>query len=357
MTTNSNHFKRFIFDLDDTVSFTHNRDWENATADDEMIEKINQLYDEGFEIWFCTARGMLSCGGDIRIREEVYRESIVKWLRDHNVKYHMLSFEKVLGAYYVDDKALSIEDFKKKKFRIFRGLSGTDVFVTDDKIVSKTCDNALAIAAWHEKATDYQYNVPEVHSVIGKTINLEFIHGKPYKPDTIIRNICNIAHSFSDYKPLYNWDFSYYINRIEEHLHISELSKQNQKYISKQLNDIEQLMDDNKSFCHGDYSIDNLIITNNSIYLIDPNPTEYSSWLLDISKLLMSLERFGYLEDYNNILDWMFYKFEQDIYCGVKDILRISHWIRILKYIRNKPEHTNLYQLALNTINQYCEKK
>ena len=31
------HFKRIVVDIDDTISFTTNRDWENATPNIELI--------------------------------------------------------------------------------------------------------------------------------------------------------------------------------------------------------------------------------------------------------------------------------------------------------------------------------
>lgn len=339
---NSFHYKRFIFDLDDTISHCTNRDFDNATHDLELIEKINQLFAEGFEIWIVTARGMLSCNGDLALREQTYRNSIEAWLRQHNVHYHVLSFQKELGAYYVDDKALTISDFKKTDFKIKRGLSGNEVFITDNKLVSKTCDNALKVALWHERAFDLQYHVPKVHSVIGKTINLEYVHGRSYLPGTIRNKLCDLAESFKDYAPLDNGDFNTYAKRVRDHLNISELAEEDINKIYTLLYFENERMNREKSFCHGDFTVDNLIITQSTICMIDPNPTEYSSWLLDISKLAHSFRRFQLSGD----LAYLYDRYATDK--NLITLLELTHWVRILKYV--KEPNPELYFRSLTII-------
>ena len=54
--------KRLVVDIDDTISFTINRDFENATPNVALIKKLNELFDNGVEIYYVTARGSLSCG-------------------------------------------------------------------------------------------------------------------------------------------------------------------------------------------------------------------------------------------------------------------------------------------------------
>jgi capsule biosynthesis phosphatase len=327
---NQNHYKRFIFDFDDTLSFCTDRDWENAEPDLELIAKINELYAEGFEIWIVTARGQISCNGDITLREQKYRVQIESWLNKYNVHYHNLSFEKVLGAYYVDDKALTIPDFKETSFKIKRGLSGTEVFITD-KTVSKTCDNANLIAHWHERAKELQYCVPEVRSVIGKTINFEFITGHQYKPGTIRNKLCDLIDSFRDYEPLFQGSFSTYVKRVEVHLSESELPIAFNDLYLNQLAGIVKFMDENKTFCHGDFTVDNLIIQDRDIFMIDPNPTDYSSWLLDVSKLQQSFRRFQLSGD----LAYIQKRYSYHSLDRVLTLLEMSHWIRMLKYVRH----------------------
>ena len=39
------YHKRIICDIDDTISITKNRDWENAEPIRNVIDKLNYLYD------------------------------------------------------------------------------------------------------------------------------------------------------------------------------------------------------------------------------------------------------------------------------------------------------------------------
>lgn len=106
--------KIIVTDLDDTLCFTTNRDWDNSLPNVELIKKYNDLYDNGWEIHIVTARGQLTCNGDSLAAEKKYRNIIENWLLKHNVKYTSLSFQKKYAKYYVDDKAIKPEDFLKE---------------------------------------------------------------------------------------------------------------------------------------------------------------------------------------------------------------------------------------------------
>lgn len=45
-----------------------------------------------------------------------------------------------------------------------------------------------------------------------------------------------------------------------------------------------------ESFCHGDLTLENIIVRNNQLYLIDFLDSFYNSWLLDIGKLLQDVQ-------------------------------------------------------------------
>ena len=105
-------YNRVIIDLDDTICFTKNRDFENSKPYTEVINKINELYDKGIEIIIYTARGAKSCN-TLEEKEQKYRELTENWLKKNNVKYTELVFGKMNADYYVDDKNISIEEFIK----------------------------------------------------------------------------------------------------------------------------------------------------------------------------------------------------------------------------------------------------
>lgn len=103
-------YNTIIVDIDDTICFTHNRDFENSEPNKAVINKINELYAKGWEIILFTARGAKSCI-TLEEREKKYREITQRWLKKNNVKYTGLMFGKPNADYYVDDKNISIEEF------------------------------------------------------------------------------------------------------------------------------------------------------------------------------------------------------------------------------------------------------
>jgi histidinol phosphatase-like enzyme len=96
--------KKFIVDIDGTIC-SQEVDYSKAKPNMEMIEKLNILYNLGHEIVYFTARGS-NTGIDWR---DVTEKQFLKW----GVKYTSLFFGKPAGDYYIDDKALYIEDFLK----------------------------------------------------------------------------------------------------------------------------------------------------------------------------------------------------------------------------------------------------
>lgn len=103
-------YKTIVVDIDDTISFTYNRDFDNSVPNQQVIDKINKLYDEGWKIILFTARGGKSCK-TLEQKEAKYRELTERWLKRHNVKYNELMFGKPNADYYVDDKNISIDEF------------------------------------------------------------------------------------------------------------------------------------------------------------------------------------------------------------------------------------------------------
>lgn len=101
---------RLCFDIDNTITFwDEGRDYENFKPYQPMVDKINQLYDEGHEITLYTARGMTSVGPD-RIESEIL-PPLVKNLEKIGLKYHHLLTHKPYYDFIIDDKALTPEEF------------------------------------------------------------------------------------------------------------------------------------------------------------------------------------------------------------------------------------------------------
>ena len=99
--------KRYIIDIDETICTTEGMDYENAKPKVEMINKLNKLYDKGFEIVYWTARGGLSGIN----WEELTNKQFKKW----GVKYTKLLFNKPDYIYFICDKCIHPDDFLKLK--------------------------------------------------------------------------------------------------------------------------------------------------------------------------------------------------------------------------------------------------
>jgi capsule biosynthesis phosphatase len=323
-----NYNKKIQCDIDDCISSTTNRDWENAIPNFSLIKKLNDLYDEGWEIWYITARGNLSCKSR-KEAEEKYKPIILKWFKQHNVKFTGLSFDKILAAYYIDDKAILPEDFVNLKIETLQGgLSGAIIERRGDKVF-KTHKNSLNSAQWYKKASNVIKTL-NVYSVIGDTLCIDYIK------QTDIPQIEQMIFIIEKFKSIpSNVDFSTYKNRIIDHL-----IKYKPNYYNKVINLLDKYKDffnSNKTFCHGDFTLDNMINSNGILYLIDPIylPEVYSSYLLDISKLMQSAKRF----EKNLIYDYFVNKYI-DIIIELQ-ILELTHWIRMRSYYLKANNNAN----------------
>ena len=124
-----------------------------------------------------------------------------------------------------------------------------------------------------------------------------------------------------------NNDFETYINRIKEHIILNDdLNKFN---IIEILNGIKDIMNKERSFSHGDFTLDNIIINDKIPYFIDPIFIKdlYSSYLLDLAKFGVSCYIYDNVEYYN--------KFLTDFCTDNLNIifkLMLSEFIRIFKY-------------------------
>lgn len=126
--------KTIVMDLDGTLT-NGEYPYVNATPRQDMIDKVNSLYDAGWRVIVFTARGMnrfkdMKNGGHtsfemdfgtgepkepVRAAVEEYGKLTYHWLIAHGVKFHHLRFGKPAAIYYVDDKSLTPEAFLERE--------------------------------------------------------------------------------------------------------------------------------------------------------------------------------------------------------------------------------------------------
>ena len=90
-------------DIDGTICYTENSDYENSIPNFTHIEKINKLYDEGHEIVYWTARGGTT-GIDW---SELTKRQLNKWC----CQYTRIEIRKKPHYdLFIDDKSKRIEE-------------------------------------------------------------------------------------------------------------------------------------------------------------------------------------------------------------------------------------------------------
>ena len=96
---------KYCFDIDGTVCST-DCEYIDAVPYKQVIDKINQLYDEGHYIQIFTSRGTES-GADWR---EFTEGQLFKW----NIKYHKLIMGKPSYDLFVDDRVVNAKVWNKE---------------------------------------------------------------------------------------------------------------------------------------------------------------------------------------------------------------------------------------------------
>ena len=94
----------YAIDIDGLLCNDMKGEYQNSIPDYESIKKVNILYDEGHHIKIFTGRGSAT-GID-------WREFTIKQLERWNVQYHELILGKPVCDIIVDDKAISLKEWK-----------------------------------------------------------------------------------------------------------------------------------------------------------------------------------------------------------------------------------------------------
>ena len=112
----------WVFDIDGTICNTEYKKkegkwkYKNATPRQDVIDKINQLYDMGEHITIFTARGSV-----FKLDwETITKQQLSSW----GVKYHELRFGKPGGDIYVDDRTITPDDFVNR-WSFYQGIAAS----------------------------------------------------------------------------------------------------------------------------------------------------------------------------------------------------------------------------------------
>lgn len=87
-------------DIDETICYSpKSRNYAKAQPDEERIEKINKLYDEGHIIVYWTARGTMTGTNWY----DITRDQLEEW----GAKHHELRMGKPAYDLFIDDKNIN----------------------------------------------------------------------------------------------------------------------------------------------------------------------------------------------------------------------------------------------------------
>jgi capsule biosynthesis phosphatase len=106
---------KLIVDIDNTITIhKSSKDYAEKSANLEVIQKLHEYRNNGFEIILFTARNMYTHQGDLSKINAITAPVLIDWLAKHNVPYDGLIFGKPWcgeGGFYIDDKAIRPSEF------------------------------------------------------------------------------------------------------------------------------------------------------------------------------------------------------------------------------------------------------
>mgnify|MGYP001495745902 CR=1 FL=1 len=106
--------KRLIFDLDGTLTMGVASNYEEASPNLELIGRLREFKNQGFEIVISTSRNMRTYEGNLGKINKHTLPTIQAWLKKHDVPYDELYVGKPwcgFEGFYIDDKAIRPSEF------------------------------------------------------------------------------------------------------------------------------------------------------------------------------------------------------------------------------------------------------
>lgn len=228
-----------------------------------------------------------------------------------------------------------VDNFSFRKYKaidLSTGFTNNKVYKKKNTVV-KIGDTVSYENEWY---TSYQNkkNIPNIISCTDDKIIMEYIERDS---DINLDEIIELIEVYKKYQTLNNLSFQKYIDSIQDHLKKNK-SISNGDILLKKLENLNI----DKTFCHGDLSVMNIIPTKFGIKLIDPlySKNKFGSYELDIAKLCFSFKfykndsaSFSYIKEKSN-LEYL-------------DILIASESVRVSSY---KKEYSFISENLINEL-------
>ncbi|MGR6871617.1 capsular biosynthesis protein [Pseudomonas sp. HK3] len=119
------NLKRLVMDLDDTITSGFDGDYTAVGVNNDVVEKLHEYKDLGFEIVINTSRNMRTYDGNVGKINANTLPVILKWLEDNNIPYDEIYTGKPwcgTEGFYVDDKSIRPSEFAKYSYEEIQRL-------------------------------------------------------------------------------------------------------------------------------------------------------------------------------------------------------------------------------------------
>ena len=358
---------RIVFDIDDTICDNNFRDYGHEIPFENVINKINKLYNEGHYIILYTSRGMISCNNDINKILKKYDINLREWLKNHNVKYHELVFGKPIADLYVDDKCMNVQEFLNAEFKDLKGGSNSSI-IRYGEYVKKTFNSheeVVNFKKWYNLINNLNFDcyVPKVVSYVYQDVYMEYIDGQILNESINKKKLKKLISLILNFKSIkYNsFNLQHHIDKLS--LNKDGINDNKIELCINLLKSIESKLINNASFSHSDLILSNVIDKNNKFYLLDTQMSiSASTYLSDFAKLRMSLDNYEYKfklskvelsSKLKKVLDKTLKKL--NILNEVL-ILEYMYILRLFRY-KNENEKVIIYEMLTNLEKELNNKK
>jgi capsule biosynthesis phosphatase len=105
--------KILCVDVDDTICFTQNRDYERSVPNQPVIEKLREARSLGYTIILHTARGQGRSNNNVHLVADEVMDEVEAFCARFDVPYDSIVLNKPLAIAYIDDKAMRPDEFLK----------------------------------------------------------------------------------------------------------------------------------------------------------------------------------------------------------------------------------------------------
>lgn len=121
--------KNIVIDIDNTLTLGDHKDYNLVNPNLDVIQKIHEYKNEGFNIILFTARNMRSHNNNVGKITAKTLPIIFKWLEKHDVPFDEIYVGKPwcgFDGFYVDDKAVRPHEFVTKSYNEILSLLGDE---------------------------------------------------------------------------------------------------------------------------------------------------------------------------------------------------------------------------------------